>query len=1475
MRAWISRARHNRWAVLGLTALILVIFVGGGLAGRKWRQGRLTQQAYQAGHAAYAAGDWEQARRQLGRYVALGPLDLDVLAKYARAQLAVRPFKPENLRQAIGAYRQILRAPAQMLPDDQTPFRTLTSLCVAAHDAGTLTTVASIREQHRADLIAAVAQAKAAQIRGKFDTAAQERLAAAVRRADGTARTQPEYAEACVLLSDAVSRTDSASTQPATFDWLRLALEADPQSALALTARAGQYLQLATSSPSDSTAAQASTQTAAWTAAARADLAQAQRAAPRDPRVLLRMSELSLALDDPEAARGALDALRQLDAVDVQEIFPDPARWEMAVFLRAGRLALRTGDVAGGVRLAPDTLAAAASAPPRWDIVPLAIELLMRGGQVAQARQVLDTYLRDLESLRPPPWSDAQLALTQASVAAAEGNWFAVVNRLEPLTQVGAEGPVIRELLADAYLHTGQGPRAAQLWPVGTSRDRPTPDRAKQLARTLLDAGQWSAARQVLGTTAAGDEEAQLLRLTADLGAAVHESNSARLMDDVVSELTAWQNAHADRVEAYLLLASVAEDRGQLDAAAQQLRRATHACPEPLPAILQLARVEAKAGHAEAAAAILEEAAARWGETAAPWLAWADLLADQKRPTEARAVLERGRAHLTTEAEQRRIALRLAVLDLAEGDTADGVAALQALAREDPHNAQIRMILLGIPGILADGAAAQSLVDELKAIEGPTGLQWRYHQARLNLGRTDWPRYQKDSVEWLQYCIQAYPQWPAPALLLGELYERLGNWSAAETVYVHCFEATLSRAVLEPLLDLLVRRGRFDEIAPRLARLAERSSPAVQSALRFSRALGEGHEDAALKELETRAGDGQPAALDLLRLAEMTYASHRDAQAAMQHLDEAVAAGAPAVVVARLRVEILLQERRTGEAEQLLNRLVADSPTPAAYLLRAGYRAGQGQMAAAEEDYERLAELDKDGVGHALWGEFLAQTGRLDDAIATWKAGLQAHGDAIILKRALARACLVRGRPQDREEALRCVDEIEAVAGVDADLLRVRAEAILKSGGAAAEQGARKLLRQALDAGPADAATQRALIGLAQQLGEPNLARAIAARGVQFYPNDVPLLVCRGQLEFASGSLDVARDCANRALLNDPNNLPALATQLDVAAARTDHATLARGQARLHALLEQFPEHEGAVLLYAQACAALQQPEEAHRALAAFRSTEAGQRSLAAALTQADLYRQGRQAELAAAALDEAETLAPNDLRVARARLWQAAGEKRYADLLALLAPGSPAAQDVESLQSAIVWLRETPEYRAEVVRLCQRLVQLRGDTASYARLADALMAQDDPAGAEAAYRELLHRDPNEPEALNNLAWLLANRAGASRETLIEARDAARRAVAQAPDNANYRDTLAFALRQLPEELEAARQEYQRTIELAGADGTLRIRELYNLAQVCRSLGDHDAGADAAREALAADRDRQVLNSTERHELQRMQRGEP
>jgi Flp pilus assembly protein TadD len=119
-----------------------------------------------------------------------------------------------------------------------------------------------------------------------------------------------------------------------------------------------------------------------------------------------------------------------------------------------------------------------------------------------------------------------------------------------------------------------------------------------------------------------------------------------------------------------------------------------------------------------------------------------------------------------------------------------------------------------------------------------------------------------------------------------------------------------------------------------------------------------------------------------------------------------------------------------------------------------------------------------------------------------------------------------------------------------------------------------------------------------------------------------------------------------------------------------------------------------------------------------------------------------------------------------------------------------------------------------------------------------------DLAGAESAARDALALEPDNPQTLNFLGYLLADH----NLKLEEAVGLIRRALVHDPDNGAYLDSLGWAFYRLGR-LDEARAELEQAVSLVGGDPVVRE----HLGDVYKDLRLMNLAKDQYAKALAAD----------------------
>lgn len=1399
-----------------LISLAVVAAIGAGLFALNFYQRRaVSDQALEAGQAAAAKGDWNEARVQLGRWLARHPDDAETLMQYADAQLHVQPVTTANVDQAAASLRRLLR----LRPKDEAAFDRLALLYEATGNFNELEVIASNRAKTLpGDPRAALYQARAVLFREKYDDAEAALAALLATPPDDT--TRDAFVQGCVLMSMvAAQRHDPGAAT----EWVQKALAVAPQDPATLLQRASLQRQAA----AESTAAD---KVAALLKHAKDDLAAATAGGFDDSRLALGAVSEWLELGDYEQARSTLATVAKTPSDEVLHYFIDPQSFAAASFELEARIQLALGLSDDFIQRTQALLEEIGDRPQRTTVLPSAINVYVAAGRLDLARAALATYENIAALLPSSSVRDEQIALLRAIVADASGQPFAVLKALAPVASRAASRPLIARLLARAYEQTGQRDRAeAALRNVTVSAT--TPEDARQLARRMIDAQQFDAARKLLAELPdANDVATDTLRAAAEVGAALSGQIDAQTGAALLDELAALVKRDPKAVEPRLLQATVLRALNRTGDAEATLRAAIGETEAPLRARLALSDL-LESSQPDAARAVLAESCQASPESDATWLALAAFDLNRDKLDDAAKTLSEGIAAVPSGEARRRLTRVLAQVEQRQGHSDKAIARLEAVLKETPNDATTLATLAAVKS--AKDTADE--VDKLRNIEGDGGVQWRYFRARLLLAQNP-AGSREEAIKLLEFCVDAAPSWDAPLMMLGELYERANDLDAAERVYAR---GRTSQAA-DRLLQVLWRAQRFDAARDVLQRLTRGADDAGSAARQLGQALAEGDVDAALAALD-KTPDATNGAAYVLR-ASLRYGRDRDLDGALRDLDQALAAGADPIVVAQARVTILNAAGKPTDAKAALDTLVQTTDLPAAYRLRGAYLLQNEEVEAAATDFAEYAARSTDDQGPAILGEFQARTGKLDDAIATWQQGLTRFPESALLRRGLCQALLIRRAEGDVAAGRKLLDALRAERPGDADLATLAVVELRRASPPPMDEvrslveGFAKVARS----GTADAFADLATVAL--DVNDTATAEAIALAGLTRHPGNSDLAALQAQALLIQGKPRDAVQVARDALARTPDAGLLLTVLVDAAKAASDEAALRFAADATERLIADGDARPEVAHARATALAALGDETQALAVLERFVATPDGAKSVPVQLLRFDLaLAQGRNDD-AQAALAQVRAIEPENPLVRRgemlllARSGDRDGLEREGRAL-LQASGDEGSVDAERYLMIAGLLQSDPTCRDLATQLTARvLVAEPRNATAFGLLAQLRYQSGDARAAAEAYAHLLDLAPDNAEAHNNYAWILCGPLGKPESALASAK----RAVELAPRDANYRDTLATVYEALGH-VDEAGVELMRAFELASDDPTARARIFARLVTLYPRLSDPGA----------------------------------
>ncbi|MBX3436731.1 MAG: tetratricopeptide repeat protein, partial [Planctomycetaceae bacterium] len=479
--------------------------------------------------------------------------------------------------------------------------------------------------------------------------------------------------------------------------------------------------------------------------------------------------------------------------------------------------------------------------------------------------------------------------------------WPAAAELYRRIAESRETGPIVRTIaglqLAACYREMGQPDREQQACLDVLALNTNSAEAVFRLADAYLRNGNLDAALERFQMLSNSPEAAAASAMIV-MEQERRRPASARRGDQVEAALESAVQQQPNPTEATLLRARFLIDDGQPAAAVEILERALKVSPGEARLWLQLFDVECSRQDWNAAGEVLKRADAEIGRTDITLpgriLLAAEALDREKLHALTAAVnaLPPDEADADKRADLRR---RLAIAWQTMGDFAMARNAWLDVKLQRPYDLSVLQSLVILDLIEANDENAQSLIAQMREIEGSSGVRWRFAEVERLLALVErGDRRHLDAADRILAELDAQlPPTAALSTRRGDVARLKGDVESALAHYRSAMQlGNPSRDCVFQLARLLMQRGesaevgrlirQFEEMAPRgldarmaqIGALASLQDQAVDEALRFAR-MGTASDSPnapnliALGQFQHLAGQSEQAELSFRRATEL------------------------------------------------------------------------------------------------------------------------------------------------------------------------------------------------------------------------------------------------------------------------------------------------------------------------------------------------------------------------------------------------------------------------------------------------------------------------------------------------------------------------------------------------------------------------------------------------------------------------------
>jgi tetratricopeptide (TPR) repeat protein len=722
----------------------------------------------------------------------------------------------------------------------------------------------------------------------------------------------------------------------------------------------------------------------------------------------------------------------------------------------------------------------------------------------------------------------------------------------------------------------------------------------------------------------------------------------------------------------------------------------------------------------------------------------------------------------------------------------------------------------------------QSLVDEIKSIEGQDGWQWRYEQARLWFAEDSFRELYPQIVLLLRENLLLNPDDQASHRLLAANYERAGELQLAVSAY----REILSRSpddveLIVSTVTAMYKAGEYDRADSILAQAARQKllDPRL-SKLELYSYVRQGKLNPAgdiLEQFLARMPEdnNMRLSLALLRMQQNRL------DEASELLNQLLQNDPDSLLVTAQLAELNLRQGKDDEALELCDKMVNRFNNAPAYLLRGRTYAGLGRMSLAKEDMEKAVAMEPDGLRTLMFKSQIHQSmGELTEAVRTIRRAAAIAPEDYQVQKQAALIFLASQDEQTKRQGGEFLNKALALNPNDAQLWLYKAQMLLSEGTAPSVEQAVSILKKVTTRQPKVPQAWAMLAGLYLEQDKPAQAMDLALRGLSYLPNDKMLMLAKAHCEAARSPI-LAIPTLNCEAARSP--ILAIPTLKALSDTYPDDADVVIPLAETYVMAGQHPK--AVELLKSQ--------------LASAKGADARKMNiaLAVALYENSDIEQAREkfAILYKEQPDDPATVLAHSLVLKKHRRWA-----ELAEIALGWYKSHP--QDITTLLSIVQDLAMSQENQAKKVAedILRTIIDNDSDCVdALSSLAVLMHMSGRSVAAVDLYEKVLKLDPDRLTALNNLAWILCQEQDKCEQSL----ELVRRGLAKNPNYIDMIDTSGMVHYRLGQ-YEKAVEDFTKCIKLYHSGASAVVGSYFHLGRALQRLGQENEAISNLKKSL-------------------------